>query len=338
MLPNYIHFHPVSMKRGMNTDALFAVPKMIKIFRREKFDMIQYSTPNAGAYASVAGKIAKVPVRVYCMWGLVYVSMKGVRRRIFKSVERSVCARSTHIRPDSFGNLAFGEKEGLFPAGKAQVVYNGSSCGIDTDLFDIGQKQRWRKEIRSRFGIEETDKVFGFIGRITGDKGINELLEAFRGICGKMSDAKLLMVGNVELRDTLKPELLEWAQKHPQVIFTGHQPNSQELYAAMDVLVLPSYREGLCNVLIEAQVMGVAVITTEIPGTVEAINPEVTGLTVPAKDSRALSNAMERLYRDDDLRCRMGQKGPEFAVARYNRKLLMEHILDDRRKMLGEME
>jgi hypothetical protein len=140
-LPEYVHYLPVPMKRGISLSGIGAIFKMAKIFRKEKFDIVQYSTPNASLYASMAAKMAKVPVRLYCQWGMAFVGFSGVKRKIFKAIEKFVCRNSTWIEPDSFGNLKFSHEEGLYSPEKSSVVWNGSASGVDLKKFDISQKK-----------------------------------------------------------------------------------------------------------------------------------------------------------------------------------------------------
>ncbi|MCI5616930.1 MAG: glycosyltransferase family 1 protein, partial [Ruminococcus sp.] len=140
VLPEGIRYIPVSMKRGLNFDGMSVIRKLVKIFKEEKFDLVQYSTPNASLYVSIAAKIAKVPVRLYCQWGMVYVGFSGIKRKIFKCIEKFVCKNSTEIEPDSYGNLDFAHKEGLYPKNKGRVIWNGSACGVDLSKFDISRK------------------------------------------------------------------------------------------------------------------------------------------------------------------------------------------------------
>ncbi len=335
MLPDYIHYHPIPMKRGTSLDALSVIPVMAKLFKEEKFDLIQYSTPNAAFYASIAGRLAKVPVRLYCQWGMVYVSMKGPKKWLFRNVERLVCANSTHIEPDSFGNLDFARQQRLYPSWKGTVVWNGSTGGINLDTYDLSCRPQWRQEIRTQYQIPEDAVVFSFVGRINGDKGINELFTAFRNICDKMPDARLLMVGNLEKTKTLNPELLQWAQSHPQVIFTGRQKGVQRFYAAMDVFVLPSYREGFGSVVIEAEAMEVPVIATDIPGPREAMCRDVTGLMVPKQDAEALAKAMLRLYGDQALRLRLGKAGRQYVAERFEQHTFHQRTMEDRAHLMN---
>ena len=147
-LPEYIHFIPVKMKRGIGFDGLNVIMQLYKIFKKEKFDLIQYSTPNASLYSSIAGKLAKIKVRLYCQWGIRYVGFTGVKREIFKILEKITCKNSTWIEPDSFGNLKFSYKEKLYTDKKSSVIWNGSAGGVNLEKFDITKKEIWRKEIQ----------------------------------------------------------------------------------------------------------------------------------------------------------------------------------------------
>ena len=182
LLPTYIHCIPVDMKRGISIGGVSACFKMWKVFKKNKYDLIQYSTPNAALYASIAGWFAKIPVRLYCQWGLVFVGFSGLKRKIFKYEEKLVCKLSSWIEPDSWGNLEFCHREKIYPRQKGSVVHKGSASGVSLEKFDISKKEIYRIEVRRKFGIPDDIFVYGFVGRITGDKGINELLLATKSI------------------------------------------------------------------------------------------------------------------------------------------------------------
>lgn len=329
--PGYIHYFPVNMKRGINLYGIKATYEMYKIFKREKFDLVQYSTPNASLYASLASKLAKIPVRLYCQWGIVYVGFKGIKRKIFKTIEKTVCRLSTWIEPDSFGNLNFSRSEGLYGEKKSSVVWNGTSAGIDLERFDISQKDVWRREVRKKHGIPDTAFVFGFVGRITRDKGIDELFESFDEISNTKKDVYLITVGKREMDDSD----LEKAEANSHIIFTGGIDNPEMYYAAMDTFVLPSYREGMANSIMEAEAMGVPVIVTDIPGTVDAMSVGVTGLTVKKADVDTLRDAMNELYENDELRNQFASASRDFVKKNFERKELISRIIKDRKRLLG---
>ena len=335
-MPEGVRYIPVPMRRGVDWSAIAPINRMVSIFKREKFDLVQYCTPNASFYASIAARIAKIPVRLYCQWGMVYVSMKGMQRWIFKYIEKIICTNSTWIEPDSFGNLEFAHREGLYPATKGNVVWNGSTGGINLDQYDISQKADWRKEIRSKYGIPQHAVVYGFVGRITGDKGVNELYQAFRELLKTRPDAYLMMIGSVEKQKSIRSELQAWGEQESHLVFCGPQSRIERYYAAMDIHVLPSYREGFGSVIIEAEAMEVPVITTAIPGPLEAMCPGKTGLSVEKKDISSLLEAMQILHDDLLLREVLGREGRKYVAERFVQNRFYKKTLDDRMRLLDQ--
>lgn len=332
-LPEYIHYIPVPMERGISIAGVKAMLEMKKIFQREKFDLIQYSTPNASLYASMAGKLAHVPVRLYCQWGLVFVGFQGLKRKIFQMEEKYVCHLSTHIEPDSNSNLRFAHEIGLYPKSKGSVIWNGSACGVNLTKFDISNKEEYRKDIREQLDIPEDAFVYGFVGRITRDKGINELLEAYKAI---NDDSYLIMVGPSEVDETINQELYTWASKNEKIKFTGYTTVVEQYLSAMDCYILPSYREGFGMGVVEAEAMGVPVIVTDIPGPIDAMIDNETGIVVQKADVESLYNAMISIREDKVRYFAMAEKAHDFAVNNFEQKQLFSYILEDRKKLLGE--
>lgn len=333
-LPEKVRYIPVSMKRGISVGGIGAMLKMAKIFRKEKFDLVQYSTPNASLYASMAAKLAGVPVRLYCQWGIAYVGFQGMKRKVFKTVEKLVCAMSTWIEPDSFGNLHFSRNEKLYSEKKSSVIWNGSASGVNLGKFDISQKAVWRQSIRQKYGIEEDAFVYGFVGRITRDKGNNELFAAYRKLLEKNPTSYLLLVGRLEKTETLDPELFAWAQNEPHVVFCEYTNVVEQYLSAMDVYILPSYREGFGSAVVEAEAMGVPVIVTDIPGPTDAMEENVTGLIAKKADIDSLYEAMLRMRNEDAMRNRFAAAGQNLAEQKFEQSQLFEHILKDRKRLL----
>ena len=334
-LPENVHFHPIAMERGISISGIKAMLEMTAFFRKEKFDLIQYSTPNASFYAALAGKMARVPVRLYCQWGIAYVGFSGIKRRIFKLIEKTICRLSTWIEPDSTGNLLFSHAEGLYPQTKGSVIWNGSASGVNLDKFDYEQKNSWRENIRRKYEIPESSIVLLFIGRITGDKGINELFEAVKRIMNQRNDVFLFLVGNIEKEESIADYNLLWAKNHENVIFCGYSYSVEKYIAASDIYVLPSYREGFGSAVVEAEAMGTPVIVTDIPGPTDAMIKNVTGLTVQMKNAEDLYTALNTLIDDSELRRSLGNNGREYAVRNFEQKELCRHILEDRKRLLG---
>jgi glycosyltransferase involved in cell wall biosynthesis len=336
-LPNYIHYIPVHMARGVDITGVKSIVDFIKVFREEKFDMVQYSTPNAACYASIAAKITKVPVRLYCQWGIRYVGMSGISRKIFKAIEKLVCRNSTDIRAVSPMNKAFAVSEGLYPEEKAVVVGKGGTIGVDMKRYDISKKADYRSAIRKQYGISSEAFVYGFAGRVSADKGCTELMTAFRKITESEPDAKLLIVGPMEDGCGVPAEILEWARKSKQVIMTGMVVGAKmnEYYSAMDVLVHPTYREGFGMVLQEAGALGVAMITTKIPGASEVMENGVSCLLVEPQNVLELETVMKELIIDREYSWEIGQAAYKRTKKYYDRPIMLENQRRDYEKLLG---
>lgn len=332
-LPKYIHYFPIKMERGISIAGVKAMLEMKKVFKREKFDLIQYSTPNASLYASMAGRLAHVPVRLYCQWGMAFVGFQGLKRKIFQMEEKYVCHLSTHIEPDSNSNLRFAHEIGLYPKSKGSVIWNGSACGVNLTKFDISNKEEYRKDIRKQLDIPEDAFVYGFVGRITRDKGVNELLEAYKKL---NDDSYLIMVGPSEVDETINQELYTWASKNEKIKFTGYTIVVEQYLSAMDCYILPSYREGFGMGVVEAEAMGVPVIVTDIPGPTDAMIDNETGIVVQKADVESLYNAMISIHEDKVRYFAMAEKAHDLAVYNFEQKQLFNYILEDRKKLLGE--
>lgn len=330
-LPNYINFIPIKMKRGISISGITSVYQLYKIFKKEKYDLIQYCTPNASLYSSLAGRLAKIKNRLYCQWGIRYVGFKGIKRKIFKLLEKITCYNSTWIEPDSYGNLEFSYKEGLYDKSKSSVIWNGSASGVDLKKFDIEKKDLWKKEIRIKYNIDN-ELVIGFVGRIDRDKGINELLEAYRNL--NKENVKLLIVGPNDKLETINQELYKWAKENKNIIFTGKVSDTEKYYSAMDIFVLPSYREGFGSVVIEAQAMGVPVVVTNIPGPTEAMQENITGLVVEKGDMNSLKDGIEKLIINTDFRKQMSENSVKFVKEKFDDYKLFKYILEDRNRLI----
>ena len=337
-LPNYIHYTPVHMARGVDITGVKSIVDFIKVFRDEKFDMVQYSTPNAACYASIAAKIVKVPVRLYCQWGIRYVGMSGISRKIFRAIEKMVCRNSTDIRAVSPMNKAFAVSEGLYPEEKAVVVGKGGTIGVDMKRYDISKKAEYCSAIRKQYDISNEAFVYGFAGRVSADKGCTELMTAFRKITESEPDAKLLIVGPMEDNCGVPAEILEWARKSEQVVMTGMVDGSKmnEYYSAMDVLVHPTYREGFGMVLQEAGSLGLAMITTKIPGASEVMEEGISCLLVEPKNVSELESAMKKLITDREYSKIIGQAAYERTKQYYDRPIMLENQKADYEKLLSK--
>ena len=266
-----ITYIPVEMGRGAVSpiEVIKCTYRLYKIFKQQRFDIVQYASSNAGLYASIAAWMAHVPVRIFCQWGIPYTDYTGMKLKFFKFMEYFTCLLSTSVQPDSHLNREWAIKEGLFKPKKGVVLGKGSAQGVSLKRFDIQKKTIWREEIRKQYQIPENVKVFCFVGRIVPQKGVNELMEAFIRI--DRNDTYLFILGAPDEINSLDQELLTKIKKKKNVVFTGAVSDPERYVAASDYLVLPSYREGFPNTILEAGALGIPSIVTRINGMIDLI-------------------------------------------------------------------
>ncbi len=329
-----IRYIPIEIPRGVSfLKTIRAMRDLLNLFRRERYDLVQYSTPNAAFCAAIAAKLSHIPVRNYHLMGFRYLGTSGKGRMILKMFEKISCFFSTSIECTSKSNLEMGIEEKIFPASKATVVWNGSTGGVDLKKFKFANREIWRKEIRDDLGLTQEDFVFGFVGRITRDKGINEIFEAFFKISNPNNKSKLVLIGSKEGVNTLDAKLLQKAYICKNIIFHESVTDIEKYYAAIDVLLLPSYREGFGNVIIEAAAVGTPAIVSDIPGPIDAIKKGETAVTVPVKDSEKLSKKM-----NDCIKSRIqfdSKKCETYVREHFDSELLCEKIFERKKKLLN---
>ncbi len=335
--PEFITYKPVAMGRGVDIGGIKTVISLLKIFKKEKYDMIVYATPNAAFYASIAGKFARIKKRIYCQWGIRYVGFSGVSRVIFKILEKITCLLSTQINAVSSKNRQFSIDEGLYKPSKAQVVGNGGTVGVDLTEYDMSKYDEYRTEKRNELKIED-EFVFGFVGRLSRDKGTVELFTAFKKLTEETSNVKLICIGRNELPESVLPlEIIQWLKETDKVIFTGHQPKEEvkKYYAAMDMYVHPTHREGFGMVLQEAAAMGCPVITTNIPGASEVLIDGESCLLVEPKNWNSLYETMRTLSSDKQKCHQMGVSGRKYVEDKYERNIMVNNWLTRYEELLG---
>lgn len=334
LLGEKVRFIPIDIPRGLSLVGSFkAISVLKKIFKREKFDLVQYSTPNAALYASIAAKSSKIKVRNYHLMGFRYLGAGGLGRKILRFIEKTSCRNSTSIECVSKSNLELGIREKIFPREKATVVWNGSSGGVDLQRFNAQNREQWRSETRAENNIEPTEFVYGFVGRITKDKGISELIEAYEKVLSKKPmGTKLVLVGNLDDSHGLSPEIIGKIENSKDILHITQKSDIERYYPLFDVLLLPSYREGFGNVVIEAQAMGVPTIVSDIPGPTDAMLDGKTGAKVPVGDVGKLAETMEKAL---EFGKEFSQNATEFVQKTFSSEILCEKILQRKQELLG---
>ena len=330
----HLHYIPVRMKRGLSFDGIRAIWALYRIFKRERYDIVQYSTRNAGTYAAVAAWMAGIKCRLYCQWGMMFIALKGFKRFLLWLDEKIITKISTVIESESVSMYETAIEHGIYKREKASVIWNGSACGVNIAKYEMPKKVAWREEIRQKYGIEKDACVFGYCGRITRDKGMNELFAAFRTVL-ETRLAYLMIIGNYDNPETINPDLFNWAKKCPQVIFTGRTNDVPKYYSALDVFTSLSYREGFGLVVIEAAAMGVPGIVSDALGQRDTIEDQETGLLVRTKNVEDVVKAMITCIEQPDKVKEMSVKARKCVVEKYDQQELFKRLAEHRNQLVA---
>lgn len=294
-----------SLKRGFTLKTWGAIRELKAIFEKERFDVVQYMTPNAAYCAAVASEAAKIPHRIYWQSGIRYVGFKkGIRYWMSKRIEKSTCRKSTAIRASTQRNLDFAVREKLCQKDKIMMLGAGGQVGANLKLIDEIDAVDAKEEIRKKYNIPEDAFVYIFVGRINRDKGVNELLRAFFRLSKEDDKVYLILVGAYDELNRINSKLYEESKAHPRVIYAGVIPE-KEVYRHMfasNALVLATYREGFGEVVIEAMACHIPVVSTDIPGPGDIITSRKNGLLVPPRNIDELLKAMKEIKDNETLR------------------------------------
>jgi glycosyltransferase involved in cell wall biosynthesis len=298
---------------------LISLFRLWRALRRLRPDVAEFSTPKAGLLGNMAACMARVPARVYMLRGLKLETSKGFKRRVLLAAEKLTACCAQVVLCNSQSMFAEAVALGVARADKIQVLGDGSSNGVNVERFSPGPSR-----VRKRLNIPVRAHVIGFVGRLTRDKGIPELVEAFDTILLFEPEARLLLVGWFdEAEDTLSRKLRTRIERHPRILCTGFVEDTAPYFRAMDVMVLPTWREGFPNVVLEAAATGIPVITTESTGSRDSVLPEVTGLLIPPGYPEAISEAVLMLLGDPLLRERMGIAARAWICERFSNERVL---------------
>ncbi|MBU0941582.1 MAG: glycosyltransferase family 4 protein [Bacteroidetes bacterium] len=327
----------IPMQRNISPiQDLVSLWQLYVLFIKEKPQIVHSITPKAGLLSMLAAKLAGVPVRMHTFTGLIFPTKKGFLQQLLIAMDRLLCSAATNIYPEGLG-----VKNDLLAYNitnkPLKILANGNVNGIDTAYFTKEQVSNTEQEaLRNELGICKNDFVFIFVGRLVGDKGINELVLAFSQLNVSSSEVentstrgelKLLLVGPLESQlDPLQPETLQTMAKNKNIISVGFQLEVRCYYAIANALVFPSYREGFPNVVLQAGAMGLPSIVTDINGSNEIIVNGKNGLIVPVKDEVAICEAMQKIVEDSNLYTELKRNSREMIVSRYEQQLVWDAI------------
>ena len=335
-------------KRGLNVDVLY-VPinrsvsplmdlmcliALFRLFKERRFDVVHSVTPKAGLLGMLAAKLARVPFRIHTFTGQVWATRSGMGRTILKSLDRLLASAATHVLADSRSQLDFLRQQKVLASDRGSVLANGSIGGVDVSRFRPDENAR--EHIRRELTIPGHFCVFLFVGRLTPDKGVLTLAQAFSKLARTHPDTFLLVVGPDEggMRQKVERSCEEFL---PRLRFVGATSAPESYMAASDVLCLPSQREGFGNVVIEAAAAGLPAIASRIYGLTDAIVDGGTGLLHEPGDSSALSSAMRRLADSPSTRHALSTAGRERVLHQFSSEAVIGALQARYQNLLGSV-
>jgi glycosyltransferase involved in cell wall biosynthesis len=298
---------------------------LVRCFRKYSFDVVHTHTPKAGLLGPIAAKVARVPVVAHTIHGLLFHDRMPLwKRRIFWLAEKLTATFSDFLLSQSEEDVASAIKSGLCSSAKVRYLGNG----IDLRQFSSCHVSGARHSARKDLGISDTDIVIGSVGRLVYEKGFGELFAAARELSERHKDWKFLIVGPTEndKRDAVPASQIDFLRRGGSVFFLNWRDDVSRWYAAMDLFVLPSHREGVPRACMEAGAMGIPVITTDIRGCREVVKCSETGILVPVKDSKALVTAIETLAQDEARRNELGKKGRNYIFHNFSHEVVLERL------------
>jgi glycosyltransferase involved in cell wall biosynthesis len=289
---------------------VLAVYRIYQHFRHLKPRIVHGHTPKGGLLAMIAGWLARVPVRIYHIHGFPFMTANGARRALLRWTEWISCRLAHRVLCDSRSVRQVAITEHMCPSTKITVLVNGTINGIDAvQRFNPAAWSDKRNDIRHRHSIPLDATVIGLFGRLVRDKGVIELIEAWKVLRDENPALHLLLVGCFESHNVLPADIVSAIHTDPRIHLTGWEQCTPPFYAAIDVVAVPTHREGFSTIVLEAAAMGLPVVATRIPGCVDGIVDGVTGTLIPPGDSGALARALKTYLDDPRLRAAHGAAG-----------------------------
>ena len=298
----------IRIERRPNIKAdLKALKELRQYFKEQQFACVQSQASKPSLLMAIAAKQARVPIRIRIFTGQIWCNMTGIKRQLYKFIDRLTVRLDTHLLADGKPQMEYLIEQGIVNRDKIKVLGNGSICGVDATRFNPTQEVR--ETVRAELGYSDDNVVYVFLGRLKREKGIKEILSAFNNLLEEYSYARLLLIGHDE------EKCHDWIVDYPNiqdghnVIFYGFTKEPFRLLQAGDVYLLPSYREGFGMSVLEASCMKLPVICSDTYGMADTFVDGVTGLKCKVKDDATLFDCMKKLYGDKNLRETMGRAG-----------------------------
>ncbi|WP_259340112.1 glycosyltransferase family 4 protein [Mammaliicoccus vitulinus] len=328
--PNIVH--KVDMNRDISIiKDIISLLKLIILFIKEKPYVVNAGTPKAGLLGMMASFITKRPYRVYTVRGLRLETVSGVKYKILYLMEKIAmyCATDIIAISESLKNRII---ELNLNSNKPITVFgNGSSNGLNLNEYRKENNKldsNLMSEIQGQF-------IVGYVGRIVKDKGIEDLLKAFKLLENRFNKVKLMLIGSIEEGNSVSKSDLNYIMENENIIYIDHVEDPVKYYNNMDVFIFPTYREGFGNVSIEAQSVGVPVITYDVTGAKDTVLNNQTGFIVEAGNYKEIANKIEKLINDETLKKKFGENGERWVKSHFSNEIIWKDMIKFYEKKMG---
>ena len=331
-----VHAIPMERKPHPARDLLSLI-RLFALMRKLRPHVVHAHTPKAGLLGMAAAKAVGVPVRLYTVHGLPLLTRTGKWRKVLEAAERASAALASKVYSVSASVRDLAVELKLCPSSKIELLGDGSCAGVNLTRFNPAMHRNSGRAAREKFGIPSEALLLTFVGRLARDKGIEILSESWPLLARQFPKMHLLLAGPPDQTDPVAESALASLKTHPRVHMPGAQPSGQTpaIYAATDIFVLPTFREGLSQVALETGAMGVPIVSCRVSG-LDAVQDGVTGLLVPPRDPHALAEAIAKLAADSELRATVGRAAMSHIQARYSDQRVNQLWMDEYRKLVDE--
>ena len=309
---------------------LVSLWRLRKVISRLRPVITNVATPKAGLLGGIAAWLCRVPCRYYTLLGLRCETTTGLKRKLLLTTERvaCLCAHRVICVSESLRQKAI--ELGIVDPSRTVVLAAGSYAGVNPMRFaPTADFLRRAGQLRRDLGIPREAPVVGFVGRLTRDKGVSELVEAYLELRDRSPELRLLLVGDMEGGDPLPPRIRHHIESEPRIMHTGFVQDPAPYYHVMDVLAFPTYREGFGNAALEANAAGKPVVAARSTGVVNSVIDGVTGILVPARNAKALGAALELVLGDQRLATSLGSAGRERVLREFQQESIWDAIVKE---------
>lgn len=310
----------ISLKRD-----LISLWNLINLFRKSDFDIIHSSTPKAGLLSALAGVLSPKTIRIHTFTGQRWATVKGPLRRLLKFLDKVIIRLNHQCYADSPSQINYLKAEGVARGGEVICLNKGSYGGIDCERFNNERFPQARQDILSELNLSSDAVLVLFVGRVTKDKGIEELVRAHILATKINSKIKLIIIGPFEPElDIIDSEILDIIKNDPSIFQLGFRSDVEKYFSGSDLFCLPSYREGFGTVVLEAAACELMTVGTRIPGLVDSIVDGETGVLVSLKNTEELKDAILSLAHDDKRRKELSIKAKKRARTDFDSQVMAQ--------------